>query len=350
LLLAYRKYGIEGLKPKRRNDKGDFKCIRVELENIIKTVISDYQPVSCAALYRHLIFNQHISETDFSYNTLRKYVSKHQLLKKRDKTARKKYEKANINELWVSDFMYGPYINKKRTFLCCILDDHSRLLTGYGWYFTEGSVSLEDSLKRAINRYGLPQIFYCDNGSAYISENLQMSCARLGIALVHTKPYDPAAKGKVERFIRTVRLMFLPNADFSNLEDLNESFANWVEKEYHRKVHTSTKETPLNRFLNSSEKNKIKRLPEEEIKEAFFQRLKRKVKKDSTISVNGRVYEVPAQYIGEKVEIHFASEQADKLYLFTEEKLILLRRVNLAENANFKPQPIFSVLQESKNV
>src|SRR5205814_9716415 len=54
-LYLYRKYGIEGLKQKPRNDKGRFKLINTELENIIKSVISDYQIISSAQLYRLLI-------------------------------------------------------------------------------------------------------------------------------------------------------------------------------------------------------------------------------------------------------------------------------------------------------
>ena len=196
-LMWYRKYGITGLKPKPRFDKGSFKLIDAELENIIKSVISDYRIVSSAQLYRLLLAGGHISSSDFSCATLTKFVKKHQLLTKVEKTARKKFEHQHVNELWVSDFMHGPVINKRKTYLCCIIDDHSRLLVGYGWYESESSLSLELTLKSAIARYGLPKVVYTDNGSAFISENLQMSCARLGIALVHTKPYDPAANDYV---------------------------------------------------------------------------------------------------------------------------------------------------------
>jgi len=225
-------------------------------------VISDYAIISSAQLYRLLLSGGHISESDFSANTLSKYVRKHQLLTKTEKTARKRYEKEFINELWVSDFMHGPVINKKKTYLCCIIDDHSRLITGYGWFNHENSLSFEVTIKGAILRYGLPKAIYCDNGSAYISDTLHMSCARLGIALIHTKPYDPASKGKIERFFRTVRLMFMCNANFSNIEELNKCFSDWIEKDYHKAVHSSTGQKPIDRFIGGMDKTKLKRIEE----------------------------------------------------------------------------------------
>lgn len=342
-LLLFRKYGLDGLKPKPRTDKDTFKSISSELENVIKSFISDYQVVSSAQLYRLLLSGGHISETDFSANTLSKYVGKHQLLTKAEKTARKKFEKEHVNELWVSDFMHGPVVNKKKTYLCCIIDDHSRLITGYGWYYSESSLSLEITLKSAIARYGIPKVLYCDNGSAYISENIQLSCARLGTALVHTKPYDPAAKGKIERFNRTVRQMFMPNADFTNLEVLNKCFVQWVENDYNKNRHSSTKESPLDRFI--ADIAQVKRIPENEMQQLFLQRIKRKVKKDSTISLNSIDYEVPAKYISEYIEVRFDNSKPDEIYMYESDKAVLrLKPVNLVENASSRHLPIFSVI------
>ncbi len=336
------------MKPKPRFDKDTFKSITLELENIIKSVISDYQIISSAQLYRLLLSGGHISESDFSANTLSKYVRKHKLLEKIDKTARKKFEKEHVNELWVSDFMHGPYINKKKTYLCCIIDDHSRLITGYGWFHSESSLSLEQTIKSAVMKYGIPKALYCDNGSAYISDNLHMSCARLGIALVHTKPYDPQAKGKIERLNRTVRQMFMPGADFSDIESLNQSFSHWVEKEYNKSVHSSTKERPIDRFIAGIEKIKIKRIPENELQQLFMQRLKRKVKKDSTIQLNSITYEVPSKYISEYIEVRFDSQCPEEIYLYEMEKPILkLKLVNLIDNASSRHMPIFSLMEET---
>ena len=46
-------------------------------------------------------------------------------------------------------------------------------------------------------RRGIPEKVYTDNGKIYRSGQFQFVCASLGIALIHAKPYDPAAKGYV---------------------------------------------------------------------------------------------------------------------------------------------------------
>jgi hypothetical protein len=60
-------------------------------------------------------------------------------------------------------------------------------------------------LVRAVRVHGEPDTLYLDNGSTYRGDTLRTACSRLGIARFHTRPYDPAAKGKMERFWRRLR-------------------------------------------------------------------------------------------------------------------------------------------------
>ena len=46
---------------------------------------------------------------------------------------------------------------------------------------------------------------YLDNGKSYKNCQLSLICARLGIKLTHTHPYDPESKGKVERCFKTIK-------------------------------------------------------------------------------------------------------------------------------------------------
>jgi transposase InsO family protein len=39
---------------------------------------------------------------------------------------------------------------------------------------------------------------------------LALVCAKLGIALIHARPYRPQGKGKIERFFRTVHALSAP--------------------------------------------------------------------------------------------------------------------------------------------
>lgn len=353
-LYKYRRYGIDGLKSRKRFDKGTSKKIDKNLHQAIEKIISDNNIISMSQIYRTLISQGYIDENDFTSQTLRKYVRTNKLLKTQEnQKKRKKFEKEHVNELWMTDFMRGPTINGRKTYLCCIIDDHSRVITGYGWHNNENALCLEKTLKSALLRFGVCKILYCDNGSAYINTNFQMSCAKCGIALIHTRPYDPAAKGKIERFFRTVRQMFIPLIDFKDitLEELNELFRDWIENQYHKTIHSSIDQRPIDRYINDLKKTQIKRLSEEEIKLIFYRTFRRKVKNDSTISLNGKLYEAPAKYIGNYIELRYPSENEDELFIFENDKPVYkLRKINLVENADIHNTPIFSLFEGGKNV
>jgi transposase InsO family protein len=55
-------------------------------------------------------------------------------------------------------------------------------------------------LARAGRRHGFPDALYLDNGSTYSGGTLRLACERLGVTLIHARPYSPQARGKMERF------------------------------------------------------------------------------------------------------------------------------------------------------
>jgi len=79
--------------------------------------------------------------------------------------------------------MHGPYATegkkKLKTYLCAIIDDYSRLITGACFFLSEHSLSLQKTLKQAVLTYGIPQRFYCDNGKVFSSGYIHMVCAKL---------------------------------------------------------------------------------------------------------------------------------------------------------------------------
>ena len=99
---------------------------------------------------------------------------------------------------------------------------------------------------------GIPGKLYVDNGPAFRSRHLQHTCASIGIALIYSRPYQPEGKGKIERWFRTVRESFLSTEKAKTLDDLNESFSNWIIT-YNHTQHSITKEEPIKRFASRIE-------------------------------------------------------------------------------------------------
>src|SRR5699024_3072282 len=77
------------------------------------------------------------------------------------------------------------------------------------WAFAEDAVRLGAALRPALEARGIPESVYVDNGSAFSDASLARICARLGIRLIHSRPYRPQGRGKIERFFNTVTRQFL---------------------------------------------------------------------------------------------------------------------------------------------
>jgi transposase InsO family protein len=199
----YQKYGFEGLKPSGRADKGVSRKISGELKKQIVKLAEEHDLKTISNLYRHLLKTKVITTESFTEATLRNFIRNADLqFKGIEKKERRAFEMPHINMLWTADFMHGPYITagKKRvkTYLCVIIEDHSRALVGAIFFLAEGSLSLQITLKEAILTYGKPNKLYCDNGKVFVSGYLHLVCARLGIALIHSKPYDSPSRGNAE--------------------------------------------------------------------------------------------------------------------------------------------------------
>jgi putative transposase len=148
-------------------------------------------------------------------------------------TAFGRFEAADPNDRWVGDALHGPRIAGRKAYLFCFLDDHSRAVMGARWGYFEDTIRLAAAFRLGLAARGVPRSIYVDNGSAFVDEALKRAAARLGIRIIHTTPYRPEGKGKVERFLETVRCQFLveigDGARVADLEELNRLFMAWVE-------------------------------------------------------------------------------------------------------------------------
>lgn len=216
-----------------------------------------------------------------------------------------RFEAAARNDRWTGDALHGPAIGGAKTYLFAFIDDHSRALTGYRWSHHEDELRLAAALRAGVAARGVPGSLYLDNGAAMVSSQLARALAVLGIRLVHSRPGQPAGRGKVERFFRTVREQFLVEIDPAEVADigqLNELFAAWVETVYHRRAHSETGQEPLARFLASGPPA----APDPQLlADAFQWSARRTVTKTATISLHGNTYQVDPALVGRKVEVVF---------------------------------------------
>jgi putative transposase len=217
-----------------------------------------------------------------------------------------RFEAEAPNQLWTADALHGPVVAGRKTWLFAAIDDHSRALVGYRWALAEDTLRLEAALRAGFAARGLPGCLYVDNGSPFVSRQLERCLAVLGIRLTHSRPGQPQGRGKIERVFRTVREQFLVELETrggaTDLDELNRLFGAWVEGVYHHRVHSETGQTPMERFLAGAPP----RLPgPAELREAFLWAEHRQVTKQAMVSLFGNRYQVDPALVGATVELVF---------------------------------------------
>jgi putative transposase len=268
---------------------------------------------------------------------------------------RRRFEAELPNDLWQSDVMHGPSVTvdgkNRKTYLIAFIDDMSRLVCHAQFYLSENLNSYLDALRQALLTRGLPRKLYVDNGPAFRSFHLHQITASLGIALIHAKPYQPQGKGKVERFFRTVRADFLPALRAKTVNDLNLALDSWLRDVYHNREHSSTGQTPLERYAAHCE---CVRAAPKDLPDHFRQQARRRVAKDRTVALKGRLFEAPVALIGKQITLFYHPHDPARVEARHEGKSYgMLRAVDLnvncrvqRENNNLKihsePRPLSS--------
>ncbi len=312
----YKLYGKEGLLPKQREDRGHPRSFSdKEAESIIHMLESKPE-LTVASVTRKLI-KEGVITSKISSSALSRFIRTNNLSKKeririKDDKAQLRFAFEGPLECVQADAMHGFPIpdgkgRKRKAILLAFIDDATRRILYARFDFSEKALLFEDGIRHILKAHGKIGRLYVDNGSTFVSNQTKRIVETLSIYITHSKPYRPQGRGKIERFFRTVRQSFLnllDKTEIQSLEQLNLLFADWLENEYHRKVHSSLGVTPLEAWLSKS--GNIKHLdPFLDIDSVFLHRTTRKVYKDSIVSVNGTAFEVPSVLIGKKVTIQY---------------------------------------------
>jgi putative transposase len=240
-----------------------------------------------------------------------------------------KHESDKINSMWQSDVMSAFYIpdgnnGNKLAYLVGMIDDYSRRDMHSEFYLDSTLPRLEDTLRKAVTKYGTPSSLYVDNGKIFISEQFKLICARLGIRLRYATPGNAAGKGKIERYWKTVQDSFIPEVKkyhIKSLSELNDLYFAWKKNEYDDKFHTSIGMTPKERWDASLKGGvKLRFFSPVELEEIFLHAQERCVNKYGVISFEGNTYEAPAELIGKNVVVRYNPFHLEYLHIYYQDK------------------------------
>ena len=332
--------GLDALMPGTRSDKGIPRALNEDAIAEIYRIKEEHPRMNATQIYTHLVRESFIPAT-VSVDSVQRFIRHNDLKSARDPNLRdrKAFEEDEFGKIWQADTCYLPHITEdgtsRRVYCIMIIDDHSRLLAGGELFYNDNACNFQKVLKDAIATYGIPDKLYVDNGCSYSNAQLSMICVSLGILLLHTRVRDGASKGKVERHFRTLKERWLYTLDINKITSLSQ-FNGMLKdymRDYNTTFHRGIDTIPLERYQASKDHP---RKPESRqwLDDCFYNRITRKVRKDSTISIDKVCYDVPMQFISAKVEVRYLPDDITSAYILFDGEKFPIRQTSRNDNCH----------------
>lgn len=339
-LYAYRRGGLGALRPQRRSDRGHARALTIEQRALLLDIRRHHPQASANTILRTLEAEGRLAKRQVSPATVRRLFRANGLdrrsLRAQDDQVRRRWQAPHPHALWHADVCHGPALKVDGRSVPlrvhAIVDDCSRHVMAIQACATERETEMLALLIKAVRRHGAPAALYLDNGSTYSGEALATACGRLGITLIHALPYDPQARGKMERFWRTCReqcLSYLGGAE--SLHDVQVRLLAWLDRHYHQAPHGGLMgKSPLQALgVHVGDE-----LGETVLRDALTVRAQRRVRRDGTLSVGGVDFELDQGFLhGRRVTVARSLLDPTELpWVEHEERRLPLREVDPVAN------------------
>lgn len=239
-----------------------------------------------------------------------------------------RFEAKVPNELWQCDIM-GKIVfpNLGPLYLIATLDDHSRFVLSGRWFHTQGKMHVFRIWYEALSRWGLPKAMLQDEGSQYKARvrfgtaDYEWYAKQIGVELLWAP--KPQVKGKIERFWKFVQKDFVPGIlRARTIDEVNGAWRVWLAW-YNYKFKSSYFDNEPHAARYKSSERRLKRV---ELETLLLIEERRKVTRESTISLYGKHYYVPPGYIGCHIWVKI---KGDTLFMEANGKIFHRARLRL---------------------
>jgi transposase InsO family protein len=219
-----------------------------------------------------------------------------------------RFEMTAPNRLWQMDFKgWVKLTTGERCHPLTVIDDHSRYAICLQACADEQAKTVQNRLERIFQRYGLPDAFFVDNGSPWGDAGgarwtrFGVWLLKLGVELIHSRPYHPQSRGKNERFHRTLTAEVLALRRFEGFAKMQRAFDIWRNVYNLERPHEALGQEPPATRYRPSTRPMPSRLPTVDYETSDIVRTVPTTK--DYISFKGRHFKVPQAFRGERVAI-----------------------------------------------
>jgi putative transposase len=303
---ALRRGGLEALVPRPRGDRGRARALTPAQRELLLQIRREHPSASVPLILRTLVADGRFEPRAVSAPTVRRLYREGGL----DRCARPdgagqrvrlRWQAERPGALWHGDVCHAGVIRidgqPHPVRIHALLDDASRYVVALEAHHTEREIDMLGLFVRALRRQGPPDALYLDNGATYRGEILRTACARLSIALLHARPYDAPARGKMERFWRTLRAGCLDFAnELASLHDVGVRLWAFLDQHYHRAPHAALLGRSPEAVYGETER-RLDDLDEAKLRAALTVRVRRRVRRDSTLALDGTDYELDQGFL-----------------------------------------------------
>lgn len=306
----FKRRGLEGLTPKRRSDIGHARELTDAQRDLLCAIRREHPTTSAALILRTLELDGRLARGAVSLTTVRRLYRTQGLdrvtLRVADGRVRLRWQADRADALWHADVCHGPAMKiAGRTVplrIHALLDDHSRYVVAIVATTTEREVEMLSLLVKAMRSTGRrPEALYLDNGSTYTGEVLATLCSRLSIGLLHATPHDPQARGKMERFWRTLREGCIDHLGTAgSLHDVQVRLLAFLAKHYHVAPHASLMGKSPGEVYETAPRYDEK-IDDAALGAALTVHARRRVRRDGTLEIAGTTFETRAGFLAGRV-------------------------------------------------
>jgi transposase InsO family protein len=298
---AYKHGGLDALRPDARSDRGRARELTPEQRELVLDVRREHPGASAALILRTLVLDGRLPKDAVSVSTVARLLRDAKLPRgaRPSGHTRLRWQAERPGALWHGDVCHGPALRIGQTTkplrIHALLDDASRYVVALEAHHTEREDDMLALLLGALRRHGAPDALYLDNGSTYSGDALRLACERLGITLIHARPGDAPARGKMERFWRTLREGCLDHLGaVTALHDVQARLLAFLDEHYHRAPHGGLFGKPPAQAWEAAVTRPVDEL---ELAAALTTRTRRRVRKDGTLDVDGTPWQLDQSFL-----------------------------------------------------
>lgn len=298
---AYREGGLAALVPDRRSDRGRCRDLTAAQRDLLLDIRREHPSATVPVILRTLVADGRLAKGAVSASTIARLYREAGLPRGHRPAGhtRLRWQADHAGALWHGDVCHGPALRigdtTKPLRIHGLVDDASRFVVALEAHHSEREDDMLGIFLGALRRHGAPDALYLDNGATYRGDALRLACERLGVTLLHARPGDAPARGKMERFWRTLRQGCLDHlGTMTQLHDVQARLLAFLDEHYQRAPHGGLYgKLPADVWATAT----TRLIDEPTLADALTTRTRRRVRRDGTLDIDGTPWQLDQSFL-----------------------------------------------------